>query len=96
MRELEQEMVRKSRTTIALTRHTKENLEDFREYRRESVDEILQRLMQIAKKHTNTCEDDEIDQKLRMKLKSRLKEVSEGRVLSTEQLREKLRRNNGN
>ena len=96
MAEIEHEIIHNTKTSVALSRHTKDELELFREYKRESTDEILQRLMQIAKKHTTSCEDDELNPKLLLKLKERVKEVNEGRVLSTKQLREKLRNNNGN
>lgn len=95
--ELENEMVRKSnRTSIALNRSTKQELEEFREYRRESADEIIAKLMTIAKQHAAHCTDEELSQKLLLKLKDRLKEVNEGRVLSTKQLKEKLRKYHAN
>lgn len=71
-------------TTVLLEKGIKKRLEKFRAYPRESINSIVERLMNMA------TDDEPLSKEEIAGIKRGLKDIEEGRVYTTAQLKKKL------
>ena len=74
-------------TTIKLDTNTKHELDLFREYKNESYDEVIIKLVYIAKK---VKKEPELSAEVIEQIEAARKRVREGKVVSGEELRKRL------
>ena len=80
-------------TTIRLNNETKQCLDDIKVIRRETYDDVIRRVLvrflNSVERH-EIKEDNELNDKTIKLLKRRLKNVNEGNVISTKELKKRL------
>ncbi|OIO21646.1 hypothetical protein COV61_00360 [Candidatus Micrarchaeota archaeon CG11_big_fil_rev_8_21_14_0_20_47_5] len=76
-------------TTVAVSRETLAKLKDFREYGRESYDEILNKIMAMIKM-AKTDSEGELNEETMNEIEKGRREIREGRGMSTKELMKKL------
>lgn len=74
-------------TTIKLSSRTKEELNKFKEYRNESYDEVIQKIVYILKK---IQKEPKISQKALRQIQESRKRMKEGQYVTLEDARKKL------
>lgn len=74
-------------TTIKLSSRTKEELNKFKEYRNESYDEVIQKMVYILKK---IQKEPKISQKALRQIQEARKRMKEGQYVTLEDARKKL------
>ena len=74
-------------TTIKLDTNTKHELDLFREYKNESYDEVITKLVYIAK---NIKKEPELSQEVIKQIEAARKRVREGKVVSEKELLRRL------
>ncbi len=74
-------------TTIKLDTNTKQELDLFREYKNESYDEVINKLVYIAKK---VKKEPKLSKEVIKQIEAARKRVSEGKVVSGDELRRRL------
>lgn len=70
-------------TTVQLTKATREHLEEFKIYPRETYEEIIRRLVQIQEE---AAKEPKLKKEALKEIEEAKKEVSQNKVFSTEQL----------
>jgi len=70
-------------TTVQLTKATREHLEEFKIYPRETYEEIIRRLVQIQEE---AAKEPKLKKEVLKEIEEAKKEVSQNKVFSTEQL----------
>ncbi len=70
-------------TTVQLTKATREHLEEFKIYPRETYEEIIRRLVQIQEE---AAKEPKLKKESLKEIEEAKKEVSQNKVFSTEQL----------
>lgn len=74
-------------TTIKLNRKTKEQLDSFKQYKNESYDELVRKLIYIAK----TCEEKpKLSQKAIEEIREARKRIKEGKFYTEKEAKEIL------
>lgn len=76
-----------SATTIKLQKETKNRLDTFREYKNESYDEVINKLVYIAK---NTKKNPELSKETVIAIEKARKRIKEGNFLTEEQAIKRL------
>ncbi|MBW2975583.1 hypothetical protein KY366_07725 [Candidatus Woesearchaeota archaeon] len=71
-------------TSIQIEKSTLNKLKDFREYRRETYDELINRLMEIMT--VLSRKEPELKEEVLQEIEEARKEVREGKGISTKQL----------
>ena len=70
-------------TTIQVTKSTKEHLHNFREYNRETYDEILNKLMKVVE---IVRREGELSEETLASIERGKKDIKEGRIYSTKEV----------
>lgn len=70
-------------TTVQLTKATREHLEEFKIYPRETYEEIIRRLVQIQEE---AAKEPKLKKEMLKELEEAKKEVAQNKIFSTEQL----------
>lgn len=73
-------------STIVLSKKLKNELAGFKQYDRETMEDVIGRLVHIVK----TKEEGDLSEETLKKIEIGRKDIREGRVYTTEQLRKKL------
>ena len=76
-------------TTVAVRRSTLERLRSFQEYRRESYDETLNKLMTVINM-AKSDDEGELNEETRKEIDAGRREIKEGRGMNTKKLMKKL------
>lgn len=77
-------------TTVAVRRSTLGRLKGFREYRRESYDETLNKMMTVLSMVKKDSEG-ELNSETRKEIESGMREINEGKGMNTKALMKRLR-----
>ncbi len=74
-------------TTLKIHRSTKQELDTFREYKNESYDELIQKIVYIAK---NCKEKPELSQEVILAIEKARERIKKGKFLSEEEAKKRL------